>query len=169
MASRRHGEMRDEARAKEREKSRGGGRRGLPVSIPEAQKWQAAAGTTVTQRPRARTRGAPASALPGATTPRRTPDRRGRRARVAQQGEASSRATPPRVGRPRRRSAIVVLLGRRKRRRRPLSPGRLRLRSAFFRERERGEVEGGLQCRVIWGRRVRQEERIRMILGRGVR
>uniref|UniRef100_A0A0E0IW38 Uncharacterized protein n=1 Tax=Oryza nivara TaxID=4536 RepID=A0A0E0IW38_ORYNI len=83
------------------------GRRGLPVSIPEAQKWQAAAGMTVTPRPRARTRGAP----------RRTPDRRGQRARAAQQGEASSRATPPRVGRPRRRSAVVVLLGRRKRRR----------------------------------------------------
>uniref|UniRef100_A0A0E0QQK0 Uncharacterized protein n=1 Tax=Oryza rufipogon TaxID=4529 RepID=A0A0E0QQK0_ORYRU len=96
----------------------------------------------VTPRPRARTRGAPASALLGATTPQRTPDRRGRRARAAQRGEASSRATPPRVGRPRRRSAVVVLLlGRRRRRRRPLPPSRLRLCSAFLRERDRGERE----------------------------
>uniref|UniRef100_A0A0E0B259 Uncharacterized protein n=1 Tax=Oryza glumipatula TaxID=40148 RepID=A0A0E0B259_9ORYZ len=56
MASRRHGEVRGEARAREREKSQGGaeeevdglpvaGRRGLPASIPETQKRQAAAGT----------------------------------------------------------------------------------------------------------------------------
>uniref|UniRef100_A0A0D3HCE0 Uncharacterized protein n=1 Tax=Oryza barthii TaxID=65489 RepID=A0A0D3HCE0_9ORYZ len=55
MTSRRHDEVRVEARAKEFEKSRGGaeeevdgplaGRRGLPASIPEVQKRQAAAGT----------------------------------------------------------------------------------------------------------------------------
>nr|ABA94517.1 hypothetical protein LOC_Os11g37840 [Oryza sativa Japonica Group] len=121
IASRRHGELRVEARAREREKSRGGAEEEVDghtccksaqaASVhPGGAKRQAAAGTTVTPRPRARTRGAPASSFPGATTPQRTPDRRGRRARAAQQGEASSRATPLRVGRPRRRSAVVVLL-----------------------------------------------------------
>nr|BAD28245.1 hypothetical protein [Oryza sativa Japonica Group] len=88
MASRRHGEVRVEARAREREKSRGGAEEEVDGYTccrltqaagvhPGGAKWQAAAGTTVTPRPRARMRGAPASALPGATTPRRTPDRRG--------------------------------------------------------------------------------------------
>ncbi len=114
----------------------------------------------MTPRPRARTRGAPASALPGATTPWRTPDRRGRRARAAQQGEASSRATLLRVGRPRQHSA-VVLLCRRRRRRRPLPPGRLRLRSAFFTHRER-EREEGSEARVRWGLRRVDEDAGRM-------
>uniref|UniRef100_A0A0E0F5Z3 Uncharacterized protein n=1 Tax=Oryza meridionalis TaxID=40149 RepID=A0A0E0F5Z3_9ORYZ len=156
---RRHGELRVKARAREHEKSRGEAEEEIDGHTccklthtaglhPGGAKRQAAAGTTVMPRLRARTRGAPASALPGTTTPRRTPDRRGRRARAAQQGKASSRATPLRVGRLRRHSAVVVLLGRRRRRRRPLPPGRLRLRSAFFREREEGS-----EVRVRWGLR----------------